>query len=35
MRGNDNFTGSLLRKSSDDVTTEFEGQRNSGVVQAQ
>lgn len=33
MRGTDNFTGSLLRKSSDDVTTEFEGQRNSGVVQ--
>lgn len=33
MRGTDNFTGSLLRKSSDDVTTEIEGQRNSGVVQ--
>jgi hypothetical protein len=33
MRATDNFTNSLLRQSSDDVTTELEGSRNSGVVQ--
>lgn len=33
LRATDNFTSSLLRQSSDDVTTELEGSRNSGVVQ--
>lgn len=33
MKATDNFTGSLLRQSSDDVTTELSGRRNSGVVQ--
>lgn len=33
MSGTDNFTGTVLRKTSDNVTTEFAGQRNSGVVQ--
>lgn len=33
MRATDNFTSSLLRQSSNDVTTELDGLRNSGVVQ--
>lgn len=33
LRSNDNFTGSVLRYSSSALTTEIEGDRNSGVVQ--
>ena len=34
LRSNDNFTGSLLRHSTNAITTEFDGERNSGVVQS-
>lgn len=34
LRANDNFTGSVLRATADGITTEIDGDRQSGIVQA-